>query len=108
MEAKYLHIGIPIKEKRGEMIHLEHLNVWASNVDDYDFKIEYLVFEEGNPFPELIQTTPHVAYAVADMQPYFAQAEKVLFGPRDLAPGLEFAYILMDNAIIELQAPKKA
>ena len=29
-----------------------------SNVDDYDFKIEYLKFEEGNPFYEEIPPIP--------------------------------------------------
>ena len=107
MEAKYLHVGIPITNKKPNMIYLEPFKVWITNVDDYDFKIEYLKYEEGTPFPEILHKNPHIAYAVEDMQPYFDQAQQVLFGPADLSEDMEFAYILLDNTIFELQAPKK-
>ena len=36
MAAEYMHIGIPVLNKKEGMTY---------NVDDYDFKIEYLKFE---------------------------------------------------------------
>ena len=52
MTATYMHIGIPITEKKPNMIYNEAMKFWVSNVDDYDYKVEYLKFEEGTPFPE--------------------------------------------------------
>lgn len=107
MRAKYLHIGIPITNKKPGMMYLEPFKVWISNTEDYDLSIEYLKYEEGTPFPEVLHKNIHVAYEVEDMQPYFDKAERIIFGPADLSDTMQFAYIEMDNAIIELQAPKK-
>ena len=52
MTATYMHIGIPITEKKPNMTYNEAMKFWVSNVDDYDYKVEYLKFEEGTPFPE--------------------------------------------------------
>ena len=49
MTATYMHIGIPITEKKPNMIYNEAMKFWVSNVDDYDYKVEYLKFEEGTP-----------------------------------------------------------
>ena len=64
MSATYMHIGIPITNKKPGMVYNEGAKFWVSNVDDYDYKIEYLKFEEGTPFPEEIHRNPHVAYKV--------------------------------------------
>lgn len=52
MTATYMHIGIPVTEKKPNMTYNEAMKFWVSNVDDYDYKVEYLKFEEGTPFPE--------------------------------------------------------
>ena len=70
MAAEYMHIGIPITNKKPGMVYNEGAKFWVSNVDDYDYKIEYLKFEEGTPFPEEIHRNPHVAYRVDDLQKY--------------------------------------
>lgn len=59
-----MHIGIPITNRKPNMTYNEDAKFWVSNVDDYDYKIEYLKFEEGTPFPEEIHRNPHVAYKV--------------------------------------------
>ena len=66
MSAEYMHIGIPITNRKPNMTYNEGAKFWVSNVDDYDYKIEYLKFEEGTPFPEDIHRHPHVAYKVDD------------------------------------------
>lgn len=48
MAVEYTHIGIPITNKKPGMVYNEGANFWVSNVDDYDYKIEYLKFEEGH------------------------------------------------------------
>ncbi|MCI9299756.1 MAG: hypothetical protein HFF94_03065, partial [Oscillibacter sp.] len=51
MSAEYMHIGIPVTNRKPDMTYNEGAKFWVSNVDDYDYKIEYLKFEEGTPFP---------------------------------------------------------
>ena len=67
MAAEYMHIGIPVLNKKEGMTYNEDMKFWVSRVDDYDFKIEYLKFEEGTPFPEILSKQPHVAYKVDDL-----------------------------------------
>ena len=79
MSAEYMHIGIPITNKKPGMTYNEGAKFWVSNVDDYDYKIEYLKFEEGTPFPEVLHRCPHVAYKVDSLEKYIANADSVIW-----------------------------
>lgn len=107
MSAEYMHIGIPVLNKKPGMVYNEWGGFWVNpSVDEYDYKIEYLKFEEGTRFPELLSKQPHVAYKVDDMTPYIAQAERVIFGPEALGDNVRLAFVVMDDAIIELYEEK--
>lgn len=107
MKPQFVHTGIPITNKKPGMRHVPHLSVWVSNPEDYDLAIEYVKYEEGTPFPEILHKNPHICYKVDDMDPYFEKADAVIWGPGELNETMEFAYIMVDNTIFELQAPKK-
>ena len=65
MAAEYMHIGIPVLNKKPNMVYNEWGGFWVNeSVDAYDYKIEYLKFEEGTRFPEILSKQPHVAYKV--------------------------------------------
>ena len=102
MSAEYMHIGIPITNRKPNMTYNEGAKFWVSNVDDYDYKIEYLKFEEGTRFPEILSKQPHVAYKVDNMDPYLKEAQQVIFGPETLSDTVRLAFITLDDAIIEL------
>jgi len=103
MSAEYMHIGIPITNKKPGMTYNEGAKFWVSNVDDYDYKIEYLKFEEGTPFPEVLHRNPHVAYRVDDLQKYMDDADSVICGPMDANDkGDKLAFVWKDGAILEL------
>lgn len=106
MTATYMHIGIPITEKKPNMIYNEAMKFWVSNVDDYDYKVEYLKFEEGTPFPEELYRRWHVAYAVDDLDRYVDDADRVICGPMDAGPGVRLAFVEKDGAVIELYEDK--
>ena len=106
MAAEYMHIGIPVLNKKEGMTYNEDMKFWVSNVDDYDFKIEYLKFEEGTPFPEILSKQPHVAYRVDDLDHYASQAQRIIFGPADCGPGVRLAVVIWDDAIVELYEEK--
>lgn len=102
MAAEYMHIGIPVTNLRPGMTYNEGAKIWMSNPDDYDYKIEYLKFEEGTPFPEMMHHRTHVAYKVDNKQPYIDDADQVVFGPADQGNGISITFILKDDALIEL------
>ena len=60
MAAEYMHIGIPVLNKKPNMVYNEWGGFWVNeSVDAYDYKIEYLKFEEGTPVPgDPFQTAP--------------------------------------------------
>ena len=107
MAATYMHIGIPVLNKKPNMVYNEWGKFWVNeSVDAYDYKIESLKFEEGTCFPEILSKQPHVAYKVDDMDPYIAQAQQVIFGPEVLSDTVRLAFIVKDDAIIELYEEK--
>lgn len=106
MAAEYMHIGIPVTAKKPGMTYNEGLKIWMSNPEDYDYKIEYLKFEEGTPFPEIMHKNPHVAYKVDDLEKYLKEADSVLVEPMELGPGVRIAFVILDDAILELYEEK--
>ena len=101
MAAEYMHIGIPVLNRKPGMVYNEWGKFWVNeSVDEYDYKIEYLKFEEGTRFPELLSKQPHVAYKVDDAEPYLAEADRVIFGPEALGENVRLAFIVKDDAII--------
>lgn len=106
MAIEYIHIGIPVLNKKEGMTYNEDMKFWVSNVDDYGFKIKYLRFEEGAPFPKILSKQPHVAYRVDDLDHYVSQTQRTIFGPADCGPGVSLAFVIWDDAIVELYGEK--
>lgn len=107
MSAEYMHIGIPVLNKKPGMVWNEWGRFWVNqSVDEHDYKIEYLKFEEGTRFPEILSKLFHVAYKVDDMDPYLKQAQRIVFGPEVLSDTARLAFVMMDNALIELYEEK--
>lgn len=107
MAAEYIHIGIPILNKKPGMTYNEWGHFWTIKpVDQFDYKIEYLKFEEGSPLPEILSKQMHVAYKVDNADPYIAEADRVLFGPEQIKPDTRLAFIVKDDVIIELYEKK--
>lgn len=102
MAVEYMHIGIPITNKKPDMTYNEGAKFWVSNVDDYEYKIEYLKFEEGTPFPEILHRNPHVAYKVDDLEKYVADADEVIVEPMMANEKDRLAFVVKDGAILEL------
>ena len=48
MTAQYMHIGIPVVNKKPNMIYNEWGHFWVNeSVDAYDYKIEYLKLKKA-------------------------------------------------------------
>lgn len=107
MTAEYMHVGIPVLNKKPNMVYNEWGGFWVNeSVDEYDYKIEYLKFEEGTRFPEILSKQPHVAYKVDNLETYMEDADRVIFGPEVLSETDRLAFVVKDDAIIELYESK--
>ncbi len=106
MSVEFLHVGMPITTKKPGMNYLEGMKVWVSNPEENEYKIEYLKFEEGTPFPEILHKNPHVAYKVDDLDKYLKEADRVVFDPAEIGPGTRIAFVVKDDTLIELYEQK--
>ena len=103
MAAEYMHIGIPVLNKKPNMVYNEWGGFWVNeSVDAYDYKIEYLKFEEGTRFPEILSKQRHVAYKVDNLEKYIADADSVICGPMPVNDKDRLAFVWKDGAILEL------
>jgi hypothetical protein len=96
------HIGVPVTEKRPGMTYAEDMKLWLSIPEENEYQFEYLKFEEGGPFPEVMHRTPHVAYKVDDAQPYVDAADQVVFDTGVGEDGGRMVFVFKDGILLEL------
>lgn len=97
---KFSHIGIPT-QNRELPIYLEACKVYINDFNDEPYGVEWLVFEEGSPFPEILQKQAHVAYECPNLAEAM-EGLKVLVEPFEAGPGLRCAFVEHDGLGIEL------
>jgi hypothetical protein len=97
---EFSHIGIPTTITREGEIYLEGAQLYVTDFNENENKIEWLRFEKGSPLPEALKTTAHVAYMVDDLDAAMASGETLMepFSPMD---GLMVGFILDDGAPVE-------
>ncbi len=98
---RYHHLGIPTDQPRPGERYLEQLKMWVTGFDTSPYGVEWMRFEPDSPVPELIQTVPHIAFEVDDLQQ--AIHGKTLLGePNEPCDGIRVAMILHNGMPIEL------
>ena len=65
---RYHHIGIPTREKRPGERYIPHLKMYVTGFDSSPYGIEWIRFEKDTTIDRLIQTVPHVAFEVDDLE----------------------------------------
>ncbi len=107
---KYHHIGIPTKTPRQGEVYLKPYRMYASGFNTSKYGVEWLRFEHDCPLPELIQTIPHVAFVVENLESALSN-EEVLIRPNRPTEGVTVAFIVHNGAPIEFlqfDSPKDA
>ena len=61
---KYHHMGIPTTEPRAGERYSSTFKMYTSGGENSEFRIQYHRFEKDSPLHPLIQTVPHVAFKV--------------------------------------------
>lgn len=101
MLGKYNHFGVPTSTKNENESYYEEIKVHATSPDDHPFGVEFLRFAGDCPLPKEIQTMCHAAFEVEDIEEAI-KGYKVVMEPFDVAENLKCAFIMDDEALIEL------
>jgi len=105
---KYHHLGIPTKIKMPDERYLPQFRFYVSGFSTSPFGIEWMRFEPDSPFDILIQTVPHIAFEVKDLDYELkTRGFKVIVDPNPPSDGIRVAMIEHNGAPIELIEIKK-
>ena len=98
---RFHHVGIPTDKKLPDADYNEELKLHGSGYFDNPYGIEWHNFDEDNELPEIIKTTPHVAFVVDDIEEAL-KGKKVVLEPSSPAEGVTVAFIQDGDALVEL------
>ena len=105
---KFHHLGIPTDIPREGEMYLEEFKMYIQGYEDSPYGIEWIRFEEGCPLPELVQTVPHLAFEVDDLNEAIKD-EEILIEPNSPSEGVMVAFIVDNGAPVEfLQVDEEA
>jgi hypothetical protein len=100
---KYHHLGIPTKIKMPNEKYLPQFKFYVSGFSNSPFGIEWMRFDKDSTICKLIQTMPHVAFEVEDLDYELKNRDfKVITEPNPPAEGIRVAMIEHNGAPIEL------
>lgn len=97
---EYHHIGIPTQTPREGERYLAQFKMHVSGYGASEFGIEWMRFDLDCPLPQLVQTVPHVAFRVDDLDAAL-RGRDVLIPPNSPSPGIRVAFIVENGAPIE-------
>lgn len=100
---KYHHLGIPTDKKMFDEKYLPQFKFYVSGFSTSPFGIEWMRFEKDNPIDKLIQTVPHIAFEVNELDFELTNRDfKIITKPNSHADGIRVAMIEHNGAPIEL------
>ena len=100
---KYHHLGIPTDEIMPGEKYVPQFKFFISGFSESPFGIEWMRFEKNSPIDRLIQTVPHLAFEVVDLDYELSAHDlKVITEPNSPSVGIIVAMIEHNGAPIEL------
>ena len=100
---KYHHLGIPTNQKMPNERYLPQFKFYISGFDTSPYGVEWMRFEKDSPMDELIQTVPHLAFEVSDLDYELANRKlRVIAEPNLPSDGVRVAIVEHNGAPIEL------
>lgn len=100
---KYHHLGIPTDKEMPNEKYLSQFKFYVSGFSTSPFGIEWMRFEKDSPIDSLIQTLPHIAFEVDDLDFELKNRDlKIITEPNPPSHGVRVAMIEHNGAPIEL------
>ena len=97
---RYHHVGIPTTTRRPGEVYLEALKLHCTDHESNPYGIQWMRFDPDCPLPALVQTVPHVAFEVDDLQAAL-EGQEVIIEPNSPSAGVLVAFIVEDGAPVE-------
>ncbi|RPJ61042.1 MAG: hypothetical protein EHM23_08340 [Acidobacteria bacterium] len=104
---RYHHTGIPTRQKRNGERYLPEFKMYVSGFPESPYGIEWMRFEPGSPISELVQTVPHLAFEVDDLDGAL-EGKQILTAPCSPSSGVTVAMIIDNGCPIELLEFKRS
>jgi hypothetical protein len=105
---KYHHLGIPTEKKMPGEIYLPQFKFYVSGFSYSPFGIEWMRFEKDSQVDKLIQTVPHLAFRVTDLDYELANRDLLVIAePTSPSDGIRVAMVKHNGAPIELMEYEK-
>lgn len=103
---RYHHLGIPTISSRPGERYIPQFKMYVSGFDTSEFGIEWMRFDPDSQISEIIQTIPHIAFEVDDLEKAITGYDIIseINSPSD---GLKVAMIIENGVPIELMEFKK-
>lgn len=98
---RYHHLGLPTQTPRAGEYFLEKFDVHVVPFEGNPFGLEWMRYGPACPVPDLVRSTPHVAFEVDDLEAEL-RGKEVLVVPNSPSPGATVAFIVEDGAPVEL------
>jgi hypothetical protein len=98
---RYHHLGVPTTTPREGEVGIPGFGVQHVPFDRNPFHIEWMRFGPEAKVPELVRTTPHLAFVVDDLAAAMAGRE-TLIAPNRPSAGVTVAFIAWEGMPIEL------
>ncbi|MDB4584761.1 hypothetical protein N9164_16540 [Draconibacterium sp.] len=100
---KYHHLGIPTDKEMPNEKYLPQFKFYVSGFSTSPFGIEWMRFEKDSPIDKLIQTIPHIAFEVNDLDFELKNRNfKIITEPNPPSEGVRVAMIEHNGAPVEL------
>jgi hypothetical protein len=100
---KYHHLGIPTTNKMPDEIYIPQFKFYVSGFSSSPYGIEWMRYEDDSPINMLIQTIPHIAFEVEDLDyELLTRNFNIITKPNSPAAGVRVAMIEHNGAPVEL------
>ena len=100
---KYHHLGIPTQEKMPDERYIPQFKFFVSGFPTSPFGVEWMRFEKDCPLHPLIQTVPHLAFEVEDLDRELEKRKfNIIIAPNPPSDGVRVAMIEHNGVPIEL------
>jgi hypothetical protein len=98
---RYHHLGIPTDVPRPGEYYLKQFKMHVSAFETSPCGIQWMRFEPDSPVHPLIQSVPHIAFEVDDLEAALV-GQEILTPPNSPADGITVAMVLDSGAPVEL------
>jgi hypothetical protein len=96
------HVGLTAYEPQPGEDLVAPSKCWVTDPNDHPMRIEYLRYAEESPVSQAFQASPHIAYAVDELEPHL-DGKEIIIPPFDVdePPFARVAFTLEDGIFIE-------